>query len=50
MFPCLPPFCVLYPISSGGAEERGSVIYAISPRLDEINLAGADVKLKTMKS
>lgn len=50
MFPSLPPLWVLYPISSGRAGERGSVTYAISPRPDEINLAGADVKLKPTKS
>lgn len=46
----LPPFCVLYPISSGRAGEKGSVPSFASPRPDEINLAGADVKLKPMKS
>jgi hypothetical protein len=42
----LSPFCVLYPISIGRAEKKGS----ISPRPDEINLAGAGVKLKLRKS
>lgn len=45
-----PPLCVLYPISRGKAGERGSVTYVISPRTDEMNLAGADGKLNPLKS
>lgn len=41
---------VLYPISTGGTRERKSVTYVVSPRPNEINLAGADVKLKLMKT